>query len=758
MTDTTTDALTLSGTPATFYPVGVGMTFTPTVSGGSGTLTYSITGSDLPAGLELNATTGVISGTPSSAGSVATVLKVADSTTSKLLPIVLNVVEQVSIVGTLPTGVEGTLYNETLAITGGSGTLVVKSIGENTPSWLTVTASTSGVNFSGTPTTTGTTSFGITLSDDYGAKLSTLSLTIDAVLTLAYAQADVTTATGANITNAATALGGNGSYTYTATGLPEGMSLDAATGTLTGSPTVNGTFPIIVTVSSGSQTATATVTVNVVSPVTLSYPPINTVQGLTTSVSPVVSGGSGTRTYTIAASSTVSIPTGLSIDSTTGIISGKPLVSVNETFSITVTDALGSATADVAALIVTPISILGTLSPVSVGSAISFTPTVSGGDAERYVFSLISGTDLPTGLSFNTVTGALTGTCNTVVDEQEIVISVTDGIQIARLTVALRVLELASFSDNQTATFVMGTNGVYTIAGTGFGTSPIYSILTGSLPAGLELGTVSGIISGTPVESGSTSITVKGIGPVNTTTTVIGVTVLTSVSISGTAPTGTVGMAYTFTPSVTGGGGNLSFTLTTNRSNNTLPNGLTFNTNTGAITGTPSSSDSAIATITVTDGHTTAVLSNVAINIMSVQDSTAPGASDIYVQQRLAAYVALLSKPRVTTSAYESAMKIMADITNTLIKNPTNTSFGYLYDAHVKYKTTFFDELNFFIGCEVLSSTDMTKVSTVYGGYRELTMTPKTTYNFRNIGLAPVNCSALMVWMENKRKTILATQ
>ena len=84
-------------------------------------------------------------------------------------------------------------------------------------------------------------------------------------------------------------------------------------------------------------------------------------------------------------------------------------------------------------------------------------------------------------------------------------------------------------------------------------------------------------------------------------------------------------------------------------------------------------------------------------------------------------------------------------------------SFGYLYDAHVKYKATFFDEHNFFIGCEVLGSTDMTKVSTVYSAYRELTMTPKNTYNFRNIGLYPVSCSALMVWMENKRKILIAT-
>ena len=757
MTDTTTDALTLSGTPASFYPTGVAMTFTPVASGGVGTLTYSLTGSALPAGLELDPSTGIISGTPSVAGSVATVLKVVDETTSKLLPLVLNVVEQVGTVGTLPTGIEGVPYNETLAVSGGSGALVVKSVGENAPSWLTITASPNGVNFSGTPTTTGVTSFGITLSDDYGAKLSTVSLTIDAVLTLSYAKESVTVAAGEAVTDTATALGGTGAYTYTATGLPDGVVIDATTGALTGTPTVDGSFSIVSTVTSGSQTATATVVVNVVTPITLSYPPINTVQGLATSISPVVSGGSGTRTYTIAASSTSSIPTGLTIDSTTGVISGKPLVSVNETFSITVTDALGSATADVTTLIVTPISILGTLSPVSVGSAISFIPTVSGGDAERYVFSMISAEPLPSGIAFNTVTGALTGTCNTEVDEQEIVISVTDGIQTARLTVALRVLTLAHFTDNQVATFVLGTAGVYSITSTGFGTSPIYSILTGSLPAGLKLGTTSGVISGTPVESGTTALGVKGIGPVNTDTTTITITVLTSVGISGTAPTGTVGMAYAFKPSVTGGGGNLTFSLTTNRSNNTLPDGLIFSTTTGAITGTPTSSDSVIAAITVTDTHTTSVLSNIAINIMSVQDSTAPGASDIYVQQRLAAYVALLSKPRVTTSAYENAMRIMADITNTIIKHPTTTSFGYLYDAHVKYKNTFFNELNFFIGCEVLSSTDMTKISTIYGGYRELTTTPKTTYNFRNIGLSPVNCSALMVWMENKRKIILAT-
>jgi len=77
-----------------------------------------------------------------------------------------------------------------------------------------------------------------------------------------------------------------------------------------------------------------------------------------------------------------------------------------------------------------------------------------------------------------------------------------------------------------------------------------------------------------------------------------------ALSISGSMPAGAVGVAYSFTPSVTGGSGTRSFTLT-----GTLPGGLSFSSSTGTISGTPTTQGTTPGlSITVTDSSGSAVL------------------------------------------------------------------------------------------------------------------------------------------------------
>lgn len=77
-----------------------------------------------------------------------------------------------------------------------------------------------------------------------------------------------------------------------------------------------------------------------------------------------------------------------------------------------------------------------------------------------------------------------------------------------------------------------------------------------------------------------------------------------ALAISGSPSTATVGQPFSFTPAVTGGSGARSFELT-----GTLPDGLSFNTGTGAITGTPTTAGTTLGlSITVTDRSGSAVL------------------------------------------------------------------------------------------------------------------------------------------------------
>lgn len=71
------DAPVLSGTPAT-GETGVAFSWSPALSGGTGTLTYSVVSGTLPDGLVLDAGSGVVSGTPTMQETQAVTLKVVD--------------------------------------------------------------------------------------------------------------------------------------------------------------------------------------------------------------------------------------------------------------------------------------------------------------------------------------------------------------------------------------------------------------------------------------------------------------------------------------------------------------------------------------------------------------------------------------------------------------------------------------------------------------------------------------------------------
>jgi hypothetical protein len=145
----------------------------------------------------------------------------------------------------------------------------------------------------------------------------------------------------------------------------------------------------------------------IVAPLTISGTPSAATQGTAYSWAPTVSGGSGTKSFTLSGS----LPTGLSFSSSTGAISGTP--TVNGTFtglSITVSDSSGSAPLSGLSIVVSAaasLSISGSPSAATVGSAYSWTPTVSGGSGTK-TFTL-TGT-LPVGLTFSTSTGAISGT------------------------------------------------------------------------------------------------------------------------------------------------------------------------------------------------------------------------------------------------------------------------------------------------------------------------------------------------------------
>ena len=134
--------------------------------------------------------------------------------------------------------------------------------------------------------------------------------------------------------------GEGGPYTFTATGLPDGLTL-STDGVLSGTPTVSGNFTYTITVTDNSgNTGSSSCAVNVAPPpVVATCYSINAMAGIAiTPVQLTASGGTG-GPYTFSATG---LPAGLTV-STSGLLSGTPTVSGNFTYTITVTDNSGNS-------------------------------------------------------------------------------------------------------------------------------------------------------------------------------------------------------------------------------------------------------------------------------------------------------------------------------------------------------------------------------------------------------------------------------
>jgi PKD repeat protein len=303
------------------------------------------------------------------------------------------------------------------------------------------------------------------------------------------------------------------------------------------------------------------------------------------------------------------LPAGLTLNPLTGAITGTPTAEGVFTFTVNVSNHFGSDTREFTLIITdtahTNAPVVTTISlPVgAVGSAYTGQLAASG---DMPIFWSVTTGSLPAGLSLNANTGAITGTPTTAGDVTFTVTATNGaGSDTKEFTVRISATAHTTAPTITTDSLPVGIVGTaYSSAIDATGDTPMqWYVDIGALPVGLTLDPLTGAVTGTPTVEGMFTFTVnvsnhagsdtKVYTVIVTNTAHTNMPVITTISL----PVGAVGSAYTGQLAATGDTP-IFWSVTTG----SLPAGLTLDTNTGAITGTPITDGVTYFTVTATNG------------------------------------------------------------------------------------------------------------------------------------------------------------
>ncbi|GAA2535164.1 putative Ig domain-containing protein [Winogradskya humida] len=556
-----------------------------TVTATGGTSPYSWSATGLPTGLAIT-TAGVISGTPTAAGSSTVTLTAKDATgRTGSKSFTWNVAGPLTF--TAPTTQQGTVGQPTtLTLTASGGTNPYTWTVTGLPAGLTAT--TAGV-ISGTPTTAATATVSATAKDTVGRTLTRTFSWVVAVGPTVTAPATQNSTTGTAITNlTVTATGGTSPYTWTATGLPTGLAITTA-GVISGTPTTASSSTVTLTAKDATgRTGSKSFTWNVAGPLTFTAPPTQQgTVGIASQLTLAATGGAGPYTWTVTG-----LPAGLTLDTATGVISGTPTTAATSTVSATAKDAVGrTLTGTFTWVVAVPVAATNPGAQTgTVGVASTLTLTATGGTSP-YTWSA---TGLPSGLAI-TSGGVLSGT-PTVAGTARVTATVTDSIgrtSSVAFTVTIKATVAVTNPGEQSST--IGVAAQLTLAATGGDGTYIWK--AEGLPAGLTLDTVTGVVSGTPATAATGTVKITATDPSGAAGVLsVSWTVVVPASLSnpGTMQ-GTLGIEVSQQLTVTGGKAPYAWKA------DGLPAGLSLAAGTGLISGTPTRGTTATVMVTVTD-------------------------------------------------------------------------------------------------------------------------------------------------------------
>lgn len=600
----------LASTGPTLPNAVVGVSYSPTlVNGGTGPIVANLAeGSTLPPGLTLSGGR-LLAGTPTVPGNYSFTVNFQDAwnntltapynllVTSPVVPVITGLSPSSVVVG-------GPQFNMTVS-------------GSNFQSGATVVFGNTGISTSFVNSTTLSTvvpaslitnagPVNVTVQNPFGAVSAPATFTILSKLRL------LTTSIPGSLTGVAysftlQATGGLPPYSFSITGLPGSLTLNPATGVISGIWNTAGSFTGTITVTDASgQTASAQYSTTVTTPsvplsiVTATLPQGTVGVGYGATI--YANGGSQPYNFTFSGNP----PPGLAFSGgPVGALSGTPTTAGKFSFTATVTDNNNATVSQgfTVTIAPAPITVTGSVSDTTVGASLNVKFGATGG-VPPYTFSA-SGS-LPPGTTFSN--GVLSGTV-TATGTFTFTVTATDsagsrGSQSFTIHVTAAILKIT------TASLGNGTVGsAYSASLAATGGVPPYTWTASGLPAGLSI-TAAGVISGTPTTAGTFSVSVTVTDSAGTKASQsYSVTIASGLTVTtASLGTATVGTSYSASLAASGGVPPYSWTATG------LPPGLSASAS-GAISGTPTTAGSYTAGVTVTDSQGSKATASLALTV-----------------------------------------------------------------------------------------------------------------------------------------------
>ena len=584
-------------TSALAITIPIGVLYSPGYQITADNIPTSFNATPLPAGLAINKTTGVISGTPTVLGATNVTITATNGggTDTKILVITVVGVTPKITNTILDIFVEVNIPITTIQI----GALNIPTSFDAKPLPAGLSINKTNGQITGTPTVVGDTSVILTAINTGGTSAPiTLVIHVLPSKPVITGLLSITITLNKVMTNYQINASGNPT-SYSAATLPPGLALDAASGIISGTPTVLGTTNVTITATNLGGTDTKTLTI-----IVIAEPPV-----ITSSLNLKLTRNVVMTNYQIVATNNPTVyagtplPAGLTINNNNGIISGTPTALGVTNVIIKATNSGGTDTKTLVITVVPPIPVI-TNTVLSINVIQNVPMTNYQITASNNPTSFSTGT-LPSGLTCSTA-GIISGRPNGAIGAYPVAINASNAGGTGTNTLIINVIQPAPVvtSDTLTLRVNVAMTPNFQIVATNNPTS--YSAVT--LPTGLTLNSVTGVISGTPTIVVTTTVIINASNTAGTGSLIIVVLPSDPVVSSGVKVL-TLNVAMTPSFQIVATNNPTSFDAIG------LPAGLVINKTTGVISGTPTVLGTTNVTIKATNsGGTGQNTLNITVN------------------------------------------------------------------------------------------------------------------------------------------------